>query len=146
MLLLLLESDDCGSTATSEEDGNMSGQDHRAPDAPVEQPPRGFNGLPELEELGVGAPTDIADYRSRRPGPGTSTASLVPWAAVALMVVPAAVACWTLFGRRRRRASAFSGRATQLSHDEMERTPPHGDKLLFRPHAERRAQPASRPV
>jgi hypothetical protein len=122
----------------------MTGQDHRRPDAPDEQPPRGFNGLPELEDLGIEAPIDIASHRPLRGSSGrplrrfsdARETALAAWAAITVIVVPAVIAYWTM-RRLRRRADRFDHRAADLRHDDTAFTPPHGDKLLYRQHSER---------
>jgi len=110
----------------------MSGQDHRAPDTAVEHPPRGFNGLPEIEDLGLVAPTNLA-FRpwSRLRNPRTG--ALAPWAAVAAIVVPAVIAYRTL---RRRGRPADHARGAGAQHRDVgtDVAAPHGDKLLFRQH------------
>jgi hypothetical protein len=112
----------------------MSGQDHRAPEAPAEHPPRGFNGLPEVEDLGLTTPAEIAFTGPATDLPKVGGQALATWVALAAIIVPAVIV-YTQLSRRRRPSPA--GRVVNLAarhrHDGIDVAPPHGDKLLFRP-------------
>jgi len=98
----------------------------------VAQRPTGFNGLPDIEDLGEDVAREVLGIDATV-APGRRGSELAAWGALAALILGAAYAGRALLarsGKRRHRRHARPAAAD----DGI--APPHGDKLL-RGHAHR---------
>jgi hypothetical protein len=90
--------------------------------------PTGFNGLPDIEDLGEDVAREVLGIDTTA-APKRRGAELAAWGALAAVILGAAYAGRALLARsgaRRQRRDARPGAADHSI------TPPHGDKLLPR--------------